>query len=116
LLSGLGGSYLEFRNNADVIDKQWRKLMINPLSKEELTQVISTKWPALSIFIPRILNVYSLFSADLRELCENSNGQEPLNAYLKHGRLISMSPPTTDVIEMLTIGNYFKNQSQFSKK
>ncbi|CAL1290109.1 unnamed protein product [Larinioides sclopetarius] len=90
LLSGLGGSYLEFKNNADIIDKQWRKLMISPLTKEELTQVISTKWPVLSIFIPHILSVYSEFSADLKEWCENSNGQEPLNAYLKHGRLVSM--------------------------
>ncbi|GFS38685.1 midasin [Nephila pilipes] len=90
LLSGFGGSYLEFRNNAEIVDKLWRKVMISPLPKSELTEVISTKWPKLTQIIPRILSVYSLFSADLREAWGHSNGQEPFNYFCKNGRLISM--------------------------
>ncbi|GFR07331.1 midasin [Trichonephila clavata] len=90
LLSGFGGSYLEFRNNAEVVDKLWRKVMVSPLSKSELTEVISAKWPKLIPIISRILSVYSLFSADLREIWGNSNGQEPFNSFCKNGRFISM--------------------------
>ncbi|GFX29237.1 midasin [Trichonephila clavipes] len=90
LLSGFGGSYLEFRNNAEVVDKLWRKIMVSPLSKSELTEVISAKWPKLTPIIPRILSVYSLFSADLSETWGNSNGQEPFNSFCKNGRFISM--------------------------
>ncbi|KFM76664.1 Midasin, partial [Stegodyphus mimosarum] len=84
LLSGFGGSYLEFRNNAEIINKQWRKIMIDPFRKQELEKVIATKWPILEPIIDRILEVYSIFSSDVTN--DHGANNEAFNAYSRHGR------------------------------
>ncbi|KAG8189752.1 hypothetical protein JTE90_012927 [Oedothorax gibbosus] len=92
LLTGMDGQYVEFKHNAELIENLWRKITINPLTEAELTQVITTKWPALHVIIPRILEVYSLFSTDLRNTSETSTiqNQESFSVDLRHGRLTSM--------------------------
>ncbi|GAB1601935.1 midasin-like [Argonauta hians] len=45
-----------------LVEKNWTKLNLEPLSKEELHEVISQKYPALHSIIDRLLEIYFLLS------------------------------------------------------
>lgn len=50
LIRGFEGSYVEFRSNTRVIESHFRKIMLDPLTKDELKKV-SKKLPTCIIFI-----------------------------------------------------------------
>ncbi|XP_042896414.1 midasin [Parasteatoda tepidariorum] len=86
LFRGQEGSYSEFRNNAALLSKQWRKIIMDPLTKTEIGSVILSKWSKYEPIMGRILEVYSIFSSDVKESFEVEHQAHNLH----HGRLTSM--------------------------
>ncbi|XP_029647301.1 midasin-like [Octopus sinensis] len=58
------GSYISSYSSAmsALLEKNWTKLNLDPLSKDELYEIISQKYPALHSIIDRLLEIYFLLS------------------------------------------------------
>ncbi|XP_055945739.1 midasin-like isoform X2 [Argiope bruennichi] len=88
-ITGSYGCYLEVKKNADLIDKQWRKLIVKSLSDDELTQVICSKWPVLKIFTPQILSAFNKHLFDIKD-AKTTHPPESMNNSCKFGRTLTL--------------------------
>lgn len=70
----------------------WTKVNIQPLSKEELREVINTVYPPLRTVTDRLLDIYFLLSAGKHEISDEGEDAQTSTAgkFLSNeGRLIS---------------------------
>lgn len=70
----------------------WTKVNIQPLSKEELREVINTVYPPLCTVTDRLLDIYFLLSAGKHEISDEGEDRQTSTAgkFLSNeGRLIS---------------------------
>ncbi|KAK2570712.1 Midasin [Acropora cervicornis] len=61
-----GGSYQIASANSAILDKLWIRVQIEPLSKGELVDVLSVKYPDLGAVAGKLVDIFCLLSADSR--------------------------------------------------
>ncbi|XP_074625737.1 midasin-like [Acropora palmata] len=61
-----GGSYQIASANSAILDKLWTRVQIEPLSKGELVDVLSVKYPDLGAVAGKLVDIFCLLSADSR--------------------------------------------------
>eukprot|EP00105_Crassostrea_gigas_P045178 XP_019929326.1 PREDICTED: midasin-like [Crassostrea gigas] len=92
LLGSSSGWYRQQSSSSVLLEKMWTKVNIQPLSKEELREVINTVYPPLCTVTDRLLDIYFLLSAGKHEISdEGEDGQtSTAGKFLSNeGRLIS---------------------------
>ncbi|XP_014672453.1 PREDICTED: midasin-like [Priapulus caudatus] len=63
LSSGGSGQYKGKTNNCSLLDKLWTQINIEPMSRSELRQVVTAKFPSLASVADRLLDIYFMLSA-----------------------------------------------------
>ncbi|UYV67754.1 mdn1 [Cordylochernes scorpioides] len=62
LVAGETRFYSESSTHADMLCKLWKKISVMPLSREDLSAMITTRWPHLEPLVSNILELYFIFS------------------------------------------------------
>ncbi|XP_061171072.1 midasin-like [Saccostrea echinata] len=90
LLGGCSGWYRQQSSSSVLLEKMWTKVNIQPLSKDELREVINTVFPQLSTVTDRLLDIYFLLSAGKHEITGEEVVTSTVGKFLSNeGRLIS---------------------------
>ncbi|XP_056015325.1 midasin-like isoform X2 [Ostrea edulis] len=88
LLGGSTGWHRQQSNSSVLLEKMWTKITIQPLSRDELHEVINTIYPQLTTVTDRLLDIYFLLSAGKHEVREED--VQTAGKFLSNeGRLIS---------------------------
>jgi midasin len=73
-----------------LLEKMWTKITVQPLSRDELREVITAIYPQLSTVTDRLLDIYFLLSAGKHEVGEDDVQTSTAGKFLSNeGRLIS---------------------------
>ncbi|XP_032235337.2 midasin-like isoform X2 [Nematostella vectensis] len=59
-----GGLSVYAHTNSSLLDRLWRRVYVEPLSKEELVQIICEKYPNLESVAAKLVDVYCMVSSD----------------------------------------------------
>uniref|UniRef100_A0A8D8Q4I7 Midasin n=1 Tax=Cacopsylla melanoneura TaxID=428564 RepID=A0A8D8Q4I7_9HEMI len=78
VLSGATGVSFQKRTPAtELLSKLWTQVTMEPMTPEELVQIIQTKFPILSTVASRMVKVFLLFSSGLHESTEEAAEHSP---------------------------------------
>ncbi|XP_033116850.1 midasin-like [Anneissia japonica] len=90
-----GGSFVrQQHSHSAMLDRMWTRIQVEPLSTDELRQVVVTLYPKLITVADRLLEIYSLISAGGHH-GDNDNMSEGTERLSLSGRLFS----TRDLIK-----------------
>ncbi|XP_066547692.1 midasin isoform X2 [Amia ocellicauda] len=64
LFSSGGGWYRPQNTHAALLDKHWTKIQLGNMSREELKEVVLKRYPALTIVVERLLDIYCQLTGD----------------------------------------------------
>ena len=85
--------YKQHSAGSDMLERMWTKISVEPMSRTELQQVITTRYPQLMSVAERLLDVYFLLSAGRHELSSDAmetDDDSDVGKFLaRDGRLIS---------------------------
>ncbi|XP_076077814.1 midasin-like isoform X3 [Mytilus galloprovincialis] len=88
LLGSHSGWHRQHNNSSVLLEKMWTKISVEPLSRVELEQVITTQYAELKPVVDRLLDIYFMLSAGKHDT--EGNQEESVGKFLSHdGRLIS---------------------------
>ncbi|CAG2222307.1 MDN1 [Mytilus edulis] len=80
--------WIQHNNSSVLLEKMWTKISVEPLSRVELEQVITTQYADLKPVVDRLLDIYFMLSAGKHDT--EGNQEESVGKFLSHdGRLIS---------------------------
>ncbi|KAK3603576.1 hypothetical protein CHS0354_028005 [Potamilus streckersoni] len=63
LLGGSSGWHRQQAGSSMLLEKMWTQVMVEPLSRNELQQVICSRWPQLTTVVDKLLDIYFLLSS-----------------------------------------------------
>lgn len=85
--------YKQHNAGLDIVEKMWTKITVQPMSREELKEVICTKFSHPKSVVDKLLDIYLLLSAgghETDELSETADLSSDVGKFLaRDGRLIS---------------------------
>ncbi|KAL3884189.1 hypothetical protein ACJMK2_030409, partial [Sinanodonta woodiana] len=77
LFGGSSGWHRQQAGCSMLLEKMWTHVMVEPLSRNELQQVICSRWPQLTTVVDKLLDIYFLLSSHGQEMKGLMNeGQE----------------------------------------
>ncbi|CAH1798613.1 unnamed protein product, partial [Owenia fusiformis] len=93
LLTGISGLYTLQNSNSTMLERMWSLINVEPMSRGELKEVITSRYPQLNSVSERLLDIYFLLSAGQHEssmVAMDTELDETVGQFLSHdGRLIS---------------------------
>ncbi|NXU56757.1 MDN1 protein, partial [Turnix velox] len=67
-----GGWYRQQSSHAALLDKYWTKIRLDNMNKEELKEILKTRYPNLSLVTDHLLDIYIHLMGDKCQASENS--------------------------------------------
>ncbi|XP_053396218.1 midasin-like isoform X2 [Mercenaria mercenaria] len=93
LLTGSTGWNKQQNSNSALLDKLWTSVLVEPLTRTELSKVLCTKYPSLETVVDKLLDIYFLLSAGDHQGASSvamETEMESVGKFLSHdGRQIS---------------------------
>ena len=87
---GSGSSMFKQHNTGvNILEKMWTKISVQPMSRQELNDVITTKYKQLDTVVDRLLDIYLLLSAGGHEDSDYNMESDAGKFLARDGRLIS---------------------------
>ncbi|KAJ8409756.1 hypothetical protein AAFF_G00218150 [Aldrovandia affinis] len=83
LFSSGGGWYRPQSTHANLLDKYWTKLQMGNMTREELKEVLTKRYPSLVVVVERLLDIYCQLTGDkhqasqLAQLQRNQGDPQP---------------------------------------
>ncbi|XP_022106859.1 midasin-like [Acanthaster planci] len=71
LTAGSGGFFRQHASHAALLDRMWTKVNVQPLSREELQEVVATLYPNLTSVVDKLLDIFIMLSSG-----NHDDGQE----------------------------------------
>ncbi|XP_070579649.1 LOW QUALITY PROTEIN: midasin-like [Ptychodera flava] len=84
LLSSTSGLYKQHNSNSTLLERMWTKISVEPLSRDELKEVIVTLYPGLLSVVDKLLDIYSMLSAGRHDLNTDTESSEEFSAVKIH--------------------------------
>ncbi|XP_059144482.1 midasin-like [Physella acuta] len=98
LHSSSGGLHHQRAGSCVVLEKLCAVINVEPLSRDELKEVISVKYPALSPVVDKLLNIYFMLSAGKH----NMGDAEETEELSTHGKFLSLDGRLISTRDLMT--------------
>ncbi|XP_038059526.1 midasin-like [Patiria miniata] len=88
LTAGAGGFFRQHVSHAALLDRMWSKVNVEPLSREELQQVVVTLHPKLTSVVDKLLDIFIMLSSGSHDDPQETKPDE------QHGRVVTPAEVT----------------------